>query len=388
MKVVFCTTNRSVPFGGSEVLWSQAALHLASCVEHSVAALVPKWTPRPSHVRHLAKAGVRLFEYGHGDQARPLPRHKSLLNRFLPSRWQFSKGRGVSREFCDLLAGTWGRADVAVVSQGNHTEGMAAVPLLDYADRYVTLSQLVTFTCHPRDKALAGLREFYAGASLNCFVSQDNAEQACRSLGLDIPHRAVVHNPPGFRCEALPYPSCADGVRLACPARLDPPHKGQDILIDVMGQQKWRERSLRVDCYGEGDHRDVLDGRIRFQGATNVRLCGGGADIRSVWADHHCLVLPSRMEGQSLALVEAMMCGRPVVVTDVGGARELVQDGVNGFIAAAPTPALIDDALERAWERRSDWGEMGESSRRIIEEYLRDDPVESFCGLLRGITNG
>jgi glycosyltransferase involved in cell wall biosynthesis len=57
-----------------------------------------------------------------------------------------------------------------------------------------------------------------------------------------------------------------------------------------------------------------------------------------------------------------MMCGRPVVTTDVGGNREVLEEGVTGWIAEAATPASFDAALERAWNAKSKWAEMGACS--------------------------
>ena len=49
-----------------------------------------------------------------------------------------------------------------------------------------------------------------------------------------------------------------------------------------------------------------------------------------------------------LSLVEAMLCRRPCIATDVGGNRELIRDGVNGFLAKAPTVESLDEAMNRA----------------------------------------
>jgi glycosyltransferase involved in cell wall biosynthesis len=94
-------------------------------------------------------------------------------------------------------------------------------------------------------------------------------------------------------------------------------------------------------------------------GLRNVRFHGQVSDIEAVWRRSHALVLPSRAEGSSLALQEAMACGRVPIVTDVGGNAELVEDGATGFVAAAPTVPAVGDALERAWRRRREWPEIG-----------------------------
>ncbi|MBV8361748.1 MAG: glycosyltransferase [Deltaproteobacteria bacterium] len=55
-----------------------------------------------------------------------------------------------------------------------------------------------------------------------------------------------------------------------------------------------------------------------------------------------------------LAMVEAILCRRPMVATDVAGHAEIIQDGVTGFLADAPTTASIATALERFWARRAE----------------------------------
>ena len=75
-------------------------------------------------------------------------------------------------------------------------------------------------------------------------------------------------------------------------------------------------------------------------GLEKVTYGGFTEDVESIWASHHALVLPSRSEGLPLVVVEAMLCGRPAIVTDVAGNAELIQDGVSGFVAAAAAPQM------------------------------------------------
>ena len=106
-------------------------------------------------------------------------------------------------------------------------------------------------------------------------------------------------------------------------------------------------------------------------------------NIEGVWSQHHALLLPSRYEGLPLAVVEAMLCGRVCIVTDVGGNAELVEDNESGFVAAAPTVPLLDEAMERAWNRRHEWRQMGQSAARRVRERVSPDPVGDFATELK-----
>jgi len=106
--------------------------------------------------------------------------------------------------------------------------------------------------------------------------------------------------------------------------------------------------------------------------------------VRSIWAENQLLVLPSRSEGTPLALVEAMICGRPAVVTDAGGNVEWVDEPDTGFVAAAATVRSLGAALERAWQAQGQWPEIGTRARaRALRQY---DPSPERT-LLNLITN-
>jgi glycosyltransferase involved in cell wall biosynthesis len=110
-----------------------------------------------------------------------------------------------------------------------------------------------------------------------------------------------------------------------------------------------------------------------------VSFCGFTDDVEAVWASHHALVMPSRHEGMPLAVVEAMLCTRVCVVTDVAGNAEFVADGETGFLAAAPTVELMADALERAWDRHPEWARIGARAAESVRRLVPPDPVGVFA---------
>jgi glycosyltransferase involved in cell wall biosynthesis len=77
-----------------------------------------------------------------------------------------------------------------------------------------------------------------------------------------------------------------------------------------------------------------------------------------------------------------MLCGRPVVATDVAGA-EVIEDGVTGFLAEAPTARCVGNALERFWARREDAREIGATAAKRIRHLVPPDPARVFADKIR-----
>ena len=228
-------------------------------------------------------------------------------------------------------------------------------------------------------------RAAFAGAARIFFVSDQNREIVERDLALDLARAEIVDNP--FRPDIegqIAWPAVQQCFKLACVARINFDAKGQDLLLQVMRTDKWRSRPLEVTLFGsdEGNLRQVRE-TIDLHGlGDRMRIGGFSNSIRDVWAEHHALILPSRYEGNPLAMLEAMMCGRMAIVTDVGRASELTDDGVSGFIAAAPTAKLLDDAMERAWAQRHDWQSIGTLASETIRARHSVTPAADFAGKL------
>jgi glycosyltransferase involved in cell wall biosynthesis len=76
--------------------------------------------------------------------------------------------------------------------------------------------------------------------------------------------------------------------------------------------------------------------------------------------------------------MEAMVCGRTAVLTDVGGNLEWITEGKNGFVADAPTLRSFGAALERAWDARENWSELGMRARETALAQIDDAPGETL----------
>jgi glycosyltransferase involved in cell wall biosynthesis len=218
-------------------------------------------------------------------------------------------------------------------------------------------------------------------------VSRGNLELLQLQVGEPLQNAQVVWNPYNVSTEEAPaWPADSTRWRIACVARLDPAAKGQDLLLQVTARPEWRERPIEVNFFGQGSYGLALRRIANMLQLKNVRFRGHVSDIRQIWQENHMLALPSRYEGLPLALVEAMWCGRPAVVTDVAGNAELCVDGQTGFVAGSATLASFARAMERAWESRTEWKRMGEAARARVERLVPKDPISLFCELLKACT--
>lgn len=362
-KIAFITANEYVPWGGSEYLWAAAAEKLVQRgVEVSVSVL--DWREPIKQVERLRSAGCRIFH-------RPKP---SLLRR--GARQLFPR-RDYSSHARKLATG----ADLTVVSQGDHLQGLSWMEALRSGGyRYACIVQGAAETKWPEDDLIERLAPAYEGACAAYFVSQATIDLTRRMLVSPLPNARVVRNPFNVSYGARPrWPShAAAELSLAFVSRLEIMGKGHDVLIQVLSLPHWRERNIRVSLFGDGPNERALRRWLQSAKLDSVQFGGFAHEIEQIWSNHHALILPTRYEGMPLTVVEAMLCGRPCIVTDVGGVRELVRDGINGFLAKAPTIELLDDAMNRAWENRSRLEEMGEQAAIDARKFVSCDPAEDF----------
>ncbi|MFI1991541.1 glycosyltransferase [Actinoplanes sp. NPDC020271] len=127
-----------------------------------------------------------------------------------------------------------------------------------------------------------------------------------------------------------------------CPGRLTR-QKGQDVLLEAWPAVRAVCPRAGLAVVGEGD----LGPRLRAGNTPGVSFAGAVEDVRDWLAAADVVVLPSRWEGLSLVLLEAMATGRSVVASDVPGLREALLPG-----AGAQVPPDDPQALAEALSRR------------------------------------
>jgi glycosyltransferase involved in cell wall biosynthesis len=137
----------------------------------------------------------------------------------------------------------------------------------------------------------------------------------------------------------------ADEPLAVCVGRLTR-QKGQDLLLDAWPSVRERVHDARLLLVGDGPDRDALE----LRRAPGVTLLGARDDVPVILGVADVVVLPSRWEGASYVLLEAMACGASVVATDVAGMREVLPADAGRIVAVDDRAALADAIADRLAE--------------------------------------
>lgn len=148
------------------------------------------------------------------------------------------------------------------------------------------------------------------------------------------------------------------------------------LAADIL---KKRGINAKFTLLGETDPHNpecIPDDQIedwKKEGAVDV--AGFQDDMAKCIQNCAVVCLPSYREGLPKSLLEAASCGRPIVTTDVPGCREIVQDGVNGYLVPSKDPDLLAEALSRLLTDRKLREVMGLKGREFVEREFSAEIV-------------
>jgi glycosyltransferase involved in cell wall biosynthesis len=231
------------------------------------------------------------------------------------------------------------------------------------------------------------LRAVWRNAAVVTATSREHRNLAARTApGLEI---AVVENGVDTRLFTPPdVPRKSEVLEILCVGRLIE-RKGQHHLLRALANLNKEAGRAHLTLVGTGDAGPRLRRMAEELGLEDdVTFAGVVPPERmpAVYRSADVFVLPSENEGMSLALLEAMASGLPVIVTDTGGTAELVREGVNGCVVRwGDVDALTRAAagLMRDLEAR---GRMGIASRAAAEQFSVEQVSRKYLDLCRQVS--
>jgi glycosyltransferase involved in cell wall biosynthesis len=370
MRVAFISNISGCSWAGSEELWFGVAMEILGS-GHQVAACLHKDLLESEAIGDLINAGGRVLQWSQGRIAR----FEGLRQKACPN---FSLNK-------------LGNPDLVIVSVGA-LQALSYVPgLADFLmtmDRpFIVLCQFNSDSLHisPRERGvLANLLERSAA---QVFVSHQNRDLATRQFAMNFSNSHVIYNPIRKKYDdALPFPDQSGTIVLGCVARLETIWKGQDVLFEILSRPEWRERDWKLRLFGNGPDLVYLQNYARFLFLeSRIVFEGYVRDLEEIWSKTHMMVFPSRGEGMPLAILEAMMCGRPVVTTDVGGNSEIIEDGKTGYICESATVKSFGKKLEIAWLDQKHWHAIGNAAHLKAQDIFALNSAKEFLAIIENI---
>ena len=161
------------------------------------------------------------------------------------------------------------------------------------------------------------------------------------------------------------------------------PEKNYPLLVEAVAKVLQQAPTVYLLLVGDGIERTIIEKAVATYQVNHRCLLAGVQAQPSLWlqcCDLFCL--SSNTEGTSISLLEAMACGVPVVVTDVGGNREIVQPPTCGLIVPARDPqALAKVSLELLRDplRRKQMGVVGR--QRVIQNFSVEIMTQNYARL-------
>lgn len=379
MQKIVIVSTCSEDWGGSEELWGRSVpiLQEAGCeiavVKYHVNRHHPKFV-------QLAETGVKLLDIF---PRQPIPKR---VQKFIGSaiekvavalKLQPYKYEEDFSGFIKILKEE--SPSMVIISQGINFDGLKLAyqcALLNIP--YTTIAQkAVDFYWpqrHDRQLMLKALQQ----AKMNYFVSHHNLRLTEEQFGKRLANAEVIFNPVKLSGNPVPYPKNTAVIKLACLGRLFVLDKGQDLLIRILSEQKWRDRPVSLSFIGSGVDKEALVDMAALLEVNNIEFTGQLDDIESMWKDYHALVLPSRSEGLPLSMVEAMSAGRLVIISNAGGNTEIIEEGVTAF-SGYPNEESFGDAMERAWQQREQWEQIGKNAALYVSKNIPRSPEKDFA---------
>ena len=153
--------------------------------------------------------------------------------------------------------------------------------------------------------------------------------------------------------------------------------KGHEYLLQAMPKVISRFPNARSGICGEGPLRPQLESQIMELGLSDhLRLLGTRDDVSPFLAAADVFVLPSRWEGLSRALMEAMAAGIPVVATRVDGIKDLIADGVHGLLVPSEDAESLATSILQLLDDPQMMKKMGAAAR---EHVLHTHSTDAMC---------
>lgn len=340
---------------------------------------------------------MNLHDSTKKDKAEDYPSQEEHFSRKLKI---FRVGKSCSLDFLSRIR--WGREVIKIISQKHQQEpyhlihAMANFPGWPGKKLSQKLRIPMVYTVH--GSGLQAITEMYGKGIKSKFIYQTEKhlqtkikydyEITVDSSFLQYPNvnKKVIVIPNGVNIDKFDLISVdkSKNFKIIWVGRMHP-QKGLTYLLDALAltKEELERKKVEMHLIGSGEIEEELKEKCAKLGLGEIVKFRGkvyGNELIKEYKSSHLFVLPSLYEGQPLTLLEAWAAKLPVIVTAVGGNKDFVVEGENGYIVPAKDTKVLADTLlkfinDKKGNRKQD--EMGERGYRLVKNnYTWDKMAE------------
>ena len=366
--ILFISTMNGDPWGGSEEFWFRIAKYMAE-KGYEVHCTFYDWpTGKEEEITTLKNADCQLT----------LLTNPKCAGNFFD---KINRKRIVQKELIKLLQQPY---DLVCISQGGfeeilHPPFRKILPLLR---KFVLIYHNYNENRLLSTRRKQRLSEWTHAAVLNMGAAAKIFSSLKNIADFGIPNQMVIKNPLTIALQNIPcsYPPLNENGNYCwvVMAQLDTKRKAQDILVKALSTEKWKHRNWELFLYGAGEDSNLLAQLIESSPVKDkIHLMGHTKAVEKILRQSHLLLQVTHIDAMPLSVTEAMNMARPCVVSNVGDMPLWINEGINGFITDEVNETAIDEVLEKAWNQRGNWQQMGEAAFNTFQKKY-PQPYEAF----------
>jgi len=376
--VFFISLMAGTPWGGSEEIWYKTAL-LAQKHGWKVGCAVYHWKEKEKKMQSLKDNGAAICYFPNKGRAK-----RNLIERI---QNKISKQK-IKKVIPTLPVEKY---DVVVVNMGAFENTTPA-----WRDFYKRLNRyIVLYHNYKEHEVLKGAKKqavqnWADNSLLNLFDARRIMEVLDKNSGIKISNGDVLLNPLSFPVPSSPssFPPLQNGnYRFIMLAALELWRKAQDNLVKALSSEKWKQRNWTLHLYGDGKDRQKLQEVIQENGISDkIFLEGHTNDVKTALENAHLLFQITHIDAMPLVVVEAMAMARAVVVSKIGDMPRWVNEGENGWISSDASVEQIDITLEKAWQKKEQWKQIGENAFSVFQKKYPAPAEELLLEKIEALT--
>lgn len=161
--------------------------------------------------------------------------------------------------------------------------------------------------------------------------------------------------------------------------------KNHMMIIQAVAQLRDKGYLFHINFIGVGALMDKCMAEIRALGLENyITFLGLQENVYPFLYDSDCFILPSLYEGMPISLIEAMGTGLPVIVTNVGGMSDMIQNGISGLVIDTCIEDLVV-AMERIMKDEALRSKLGSNAMRKSNEFSAEFMTKKYVDIYKSL---